>query len=534
MTALLTPEHLDILRRCSRDEQAFDELRQLIETISTPPSSTQTAFHRDILDLQDDFICRIDDQFCFIYVNRAYAHLCQQPAAALLGKQFWSIVPSHDIERIRQIFDAVIATGQPKIDDRIVSLSNGTTMCIEWTNTPLFDRDGDVKGILSVGRDVTARKLAEEALRENNLLLRQIVEHSQEVFYLYDPHQHSILYINPAYETIWGRAARDVYIDPQPFLDALELVGVSNGGTQPENDAQKEYAIVRPTGEVRQLRVRHYPVKNDTGHVLQIVGIAEDVTEKIAAENHRQELQQERERMHLLYHFIHDVTHEFRTPLTIIYTSLHLLMRTTDSQKQQVYQQRIVNQIQMLTRLVDDLNIMARLDSGLLISQDIIQLEVLINQVLEAYRARLPHRLFHLLLPAEALPDLMGSETDWILALNHLLENAVRFSPEDTPITVTLAYEPPHIGIRLEDTGKGITPADLPHIFKRFYRSDVARTTRGFGLGLPIVKKIVELHHGTIEVHSEVNKGSTFIIRIPLVTGSSRVGFPTLPLPLIP
>jgi PAS domain S-box-containing protein len=532
MSAFLTPTQLETLRRCSRDDQAFEELRQLVETVANTPNKPD--IHREILELQEDCICRIDAHFHFTYVNESYARLCQLPASALLGKLFWSVVPAQDITRMRQIFDAVMTTGQPNIDDQFVQLSDKATVWIEWTNTPLFDTHGQVTGILAVGRDITARKLAEAALKENDALLRQIVEHSQEVFYLYDPHQQQILYINPAYETIWGRPAHELYIDPQPFLAALHLEKGTHNLAQTAEETQKPYAIVRPDGQVRHLRARQYPVMDEAGNLLQIVGIAEDVTEKVAADQRLHDLQQERERMHLLYNFIHDVTHEFRTPLTIIYTSLHLLMKTPEETKQQVYQERIVAQINMLTRLVDDLNMMARLDSGLLVSQGIINVQTMIRQLVETYQLRFPEREFQLKVLEESFPDLLGSETDLVVALNHLLENAMRFSQPQAPISVTLGYEAPNICIGIQDTGVGIIPKDLPHIFKRFYRSDTARTTRGFGLGLPIVKRIVELHQGTIQVRSELDSGSTFIIYIPILSGTHRAGFPALSLPLTP
>jgi signal transduction histidine kinase len=99
-----------------------------------------------------------------------------------------------------------------------------------------------------------------------------------------------------------------------------------------------------------------------------------------------------------------------------------------------------------------------------------------------------------------------------------LLDNAIKYSPPDTQIVVDNKIKADCIKITIKDQGIGISSNDLPHLFDRFYRADLARskaTTPGFGLGLAIAKKIIDLHHGSIMVKSQIDHGSTFIINLP-------------------
>lgn len=106
-------------------------------------------------------------------------------------------------------------------------------------------------------------------------------------------------------------------------------------------------------------------------------------------------------------------------------------------------------------------------------------------------------------------------------AIRQVLDNAYRFTPSDGTISVSLSIEEDHIRLKIQDTGEGISQANLAHVFESFWRQDEAHTTPGFGLGLPIAQKIVVLHGGRIEVESEINVGTTVKMILPLVTSNS-------------
>jgi signal transduction histidine kinase len=99
---------------------------------------------------------------------------------------------------------------------------------------------------------------------------------------------------------------------------------------------------------------------------------------------------------------------------------------------------------------------------------------------------------------------------------NNVLHNAIKFTPAGGKITVTSSFTPEDIVVDIADTGVGISPGDLPHVFERFFKADKSRTQGGTGLGLAIAKHIVQTHGGTISVKSELGKGSIFTINLPI------------------
>jgi len=117
----------------------------------------------------------------------------------------------------------------------------------------------------------------------------------------------------------------------------------------------------------------------------------------------------------------------------------------------------------------------------------------------------------------DAPVTVLGDPEEVQAAISNLIDNAVKYSGKEVRVRVeTVNTEDKHVSVRVHDQGPGIPKAELKQIFKRFYRSDKAGTTRGFGLGLPIAKGIVELYRGSIEVESKPKKGSTFRISLPM------------------
>jgi PAS domain S-box-containing protein len=136
---------------------------------------------------------------------------------------------------------------------------------------------------------VTERKRAEESLRESENRFRQLAENINEVFWVSDPHKREILYISPGYEKVWGRACESLYLQPASFLEAIysddreHVLTALQRQTQGEN-TDEEYRVVRPDGSICWMRDRGFPIKDASGKVYRVVGIAENITERKQAE----------------------------------------------------------------------------------------------------------------------------------------------------------------------------------------------------------------------------------------------------------
>ncbi len=217
-------------------------------------------------------------------------------------------------------------------------------------------------------------------------------------------------------------------------------------------------------------------------------------------------------------HLVADVSHELRTPLTTIQGNLDLLRRGAldDPEARREAIRAIEAEIGAMSRLVADLLLLAQADAGVKLEFRPVELDTLL---LDVYRqAQTLAQGVKVKLGEEDQALVMGDPDRLRQLLLNLVDNALKYTPAGGEVTLSLQREPGWVCIAVSDTGIGISPEDLPHIFERFYRSDKARTRGkgGTGLGLAIARWIAEAHNGRITVESAPNRGSTFTVWLPL------------------
>jgi PAS domain S-box-containing protein len=309
-----------------------------------------------------------------------------------------------------------------------------------------------------------------------------------------------------------GRTSAELQIwaDPEDRVRYLQTVQ-EHGAVR-----NLEVSLRRKSGEIGQALMASEVVEIDNERCLLTVSI--DITERNRAEQQRLELAVERERMQILSNFVTEASHEFKTPLSIINTNTYLLGKTTDPDKQGQQIRQIKNQVESITALVDALTLMTKLDS---VGQDLSLAEINLNEIIgvvyHGMRSAFQERNLECVLELSKRSLLLQGNSGYLTsALQHIVDNAIRYSHEGGTITIRSDHREGTAVVKVLDTGDGISDEDLPRIFERFYRSDKAGTTRGFGLGLPIAKAIIKLHQGSVEVESEVGQGSTFRILLPM------------------
>ncbi|NEP16341.1 MAG: HAMP domain-containing histidine kinase [Leptolyngbya sp. SIO4C1] len=215
---------------------------------------------------------------------------------------------------------------------------------------------------------------------------------------------------------------------------------------------------------------------------------------------------------------VSDLTHELRTPLTIVKGYLEGLSDGTLSASPETYN-RLVRETTRLQRLVEDLQELSKLEAGYLpIHQQRLALGRLIEQVVRRFRDQLSEadkRELIVSIPA-GLPPVQADPARVEQILVNLLSNALRYTPAGE-ISVTAWAATPYVWVAIADSGIGIAPADLPHVFERFWRADRSRNrdSGGTGIGLAICKRLVELQGGSIKVDSKLEEGSVFSFSLP-------------------
>lgn len=219
--------------------------------------------------------------------------------------------------------------------------------------------------------------------------------------------------------------------------------------------------------------------------------------------------------------FISDASHEFRTPLTALKSSLEVSIRDDNlsiKEAKKIMSENIkdVNSLQKLSDSLLQLSQYEETKSNLYFEK--ISLKQLINESAKKVEPLLKYK--NIVIKSTIINSFLKGDkyrlTDLLVTL---FDNAIKYSKEKSTIRITTKKTEHSVSISIEDQGMGIDQKDIPHLFDRFYRSDKARSKKeidGYGLGLSIAKKIVDLHRGTINIESKFKKGTLVVVKLPI------------------
>jgi PAS domain S-box-containing protein len=367
-----------------------------------------------------------------------------------------------------------------------------------------------------------ALKEAESKNRQEGEYFQQIADNIDEGLWLVTPDQSRAVYVNRAYERIWGYPAQTIYSDGMLFLKSLHPDDRDRMLNlilrQREGQYQAEFRIIRPDGEVRWIRDVSFPIRDENGTLLRIAGISHDVTEHKLNEKQQLELQLEREKVKVLYDFISDASHDLKSPLAAILLKAQIIAKLQDVEKQHIHALELQQICRRMEQMIDDLMTLARLENLHELQQTELDLRGILQEILVSVQPIIDHKQLQISLAlADASPVMQVAPNNLTRALANLIDNAIHYTPSGGNIHIESHSDERETIIRVSDSGIGIAPEEQAHVFERFFRAANARKTNpsGSGLGLAIVHKIIEQHYGRIEMQSELGKGTTFTIYLP-------------------
>lgn len=325
--------------------------------------------------------------------------------------------------------------------------------------------------------------------------------------------------LNPAFERILGYSPEELLA--QPFVNFVHPDDVESTLREIENLRLRQHHPVFENryrckdGSYRFISWTTSPV----GDLLYAV--ARDVTEQKLAETQQRELLVTKEKNQFLSEFLSTVSHDLKTPLSVINTNLYLVERIQDPIKQRDKISQIKEQTALVEKFIQDILMVTRLDHLPGLNIQPVDLNAMLTDIARQLRARAETKAIavHLDLAAN-IPVVSGDSEQLVRAFANLVDNGLNYTPNEGKVDIRTFTDGDKVAVEIADTGIGIREEDLPHIFDRFYRSPEARALEhgGTGLGLAIVKKVMDMHGYEILVKSSPGQGTTFCARIPFPT----------------
>jgi PAS domain S-box-containing protein len=415
----------------------------------------------------------------------------------------------------------------------VVAPKGGAPRTVLASGGAIYGHDGEKLGAVVVMHDFTERKTAQEALKRESTLLHALMDNIPDAIYFKDTesrftrvNRHAPYRGGNAPEEVVGKTDFDFFVEEHARAAYDDEQRVMRTGV-PLID--KEECETYTDGSTTWLSTTKVPVFDEGGRVTGLVGISRDITERKRAEEARLELAREQAARaeaeaanRLKDDFLATLSHELRTPLTAILGWAKLLAdgQIAESKAADAFA-AIYRNARSQAQLVDDLLDVSRVITGKLRIEVVpVNLAAVVEAAAAVVRPAAEAKRVGLNVETDSgAATVNGDPVRLQQVVWNLLSNAVKFTPAGGRVEVRVGREGSQMEVAVSDTGQGIEAEFLPHVFERFRQADMGTTRRhgGLGLGLAIVRHLVELHGGTVTAESAgAGRGSTFTVRLPV------------------
>lgn len=449
--------------------------------------------------------------------NPAAAELFGVSAEDMIGTNVSRIIPPDRIAEERQIIARLQRGEETKHYETRRQHIDGTPIDVSLTISPLYDDAGSVVGASNIIRDITDRRLAEQAISDSEERFRALADNVSQLAWMAEPsgglfwyNRRWYDYTGTTFETMAGWGWQAVH-HPDHVDRVTEKFKRAIASGEVWEDT---FPLRSKEGEFRWFLSRAQPIRDESGAVLRWIGTNTDITEQREAE---QALRDADERKN---EFLAMLAHELRNPLAPIRHGLDLIAREGRAELEDL--EVIQHQVEQLVRLVDDLMDVSRIMRGKVeLRRTEIDLKQLLTRAVDSVRHTLQARgqTLQVSLP-EGPVWCEGDVVRLSQVVGNLLNNASKYSDHGANIALLLAAADGKAIIKVLDNGIGIEADLLPRVFELFTQAtrSIDRSQGGLGIGLTVVQQLVELHGGSVTVTSDgLGAGATFTVELPLV-----------------
>ncbi len=480
-------------------------------------------YERDV-DSSPAMLWITDETGYCTYLSRQWYDMTGQNPETGLGYGWLDATHPDDKEKAGKIFtEANSKQTFFRTEYRLKNKDGQYRWAIDAGN-PRFDKNGKFLGIAGTVFDVHERKLAEEEILNERENFRHLFKESPEMVCILKGPEHLFEFVNEAHVRVLGFDATGKKVrEAQP--ESVEIHGILDDVYNTGKTAHLREIPVTVGTRLRYFDLTYSPRRDREGTINGVMILGTEITEQIESRNEIEKLASElQEAVVARDTFLSIASHELKTPLTSLKMQIQLRQRILKSGNSEFFSpekllsiaQSDDRQVNRINRLIDDMLDIGRLNAGKLsLAKEEIDLCNLVTEAAERLEDLAAANGSKILL--EKCDETLGQWDRFRLeqVFTNLLTNAVKYG-KGQPVMVMITKDSQHAIVAIQDKGIGISKEDQERIFGQFERAIESKEISGLGLGLYIVKNILEAHGGSITVESSVGAGATFIVKLPL------------------